>query len=233
MKKVLMVLMAAVLVALPSFVDAGYGGIGTNLLTRLEVSKDNATWVNYLAETNSGNQTLTVSPGDTLYFRLKTWNIGNNPASDIEFSATYTNPQYISALDPFSLTGAQNDLDGDVDNVYSLNAPPSGGTMTFNLNAVAKNTTDLAGFESGGVLLKVAAGTPDQTVILATVTITGIRVLGWWKDLLFPRAYADDAATTQVRIMVSNPPAVTPVVLPATGADSSSLLILPVAYLYR
>jgi len=88
MKKVVFVLMAAVLIALPSFTSAGYSSGGAMLLTRLEVSKDNTNWVNYLAEENSGDQTLTVLPGDTVYFRLKTWNTGDAPSINITFTGS-------------------------------------------------------------------------------------------------------------------------------------------------
>lgn len=236
MKKALFILMAAVLVALPSFTSAGFSSSGAMLLTRLEVSKDGTTWVNYLAETNSGGQTLTVSPGDTIYFRLKTWNTGGTPAINIEYSAAYTNPGGVDAFDPFH-PGVSDDSDGDAILFYVLNAPPdlTAGTTAFHLDGVADSTTETTGFQSGGMAAHIATSTPDQTVLLATVTITGAdEFIVWWKNLLFPRALADDAATTQARILVATPaPVPVPVVLPATGPDVSGLLLLPVSCLNR
>lgn len=234
MKKALFILMAAVLVALPSFTSAGFSNGGATLLTRLEVSKDGTTWVNYLAETNGGGQTLTVSPGDTIYFRLRTWNAGANPAVNITYTSSYSNPQFIDAWDPFH-PGVNDDLDADATFYYSLTGLPNmtAGTVSFDLDAVAPVSSETSGFQSGGMVARVAAGTPDQTVILATVIITGAGSIAWWKNWLFPRAYADDSATTQVRILVSNPPVVTPIVLPTTGPDASGLLLLPVSYLNR
>ena len=233
MKKVVFVLMAAVLIALPSFTSAGYSSGGAMLLTRLEVSKDNTNWVNYLAEENSGDQTLTVLPGDTVYFRLKTWNTGDAPSIDITFTGSYTNPGYIDALDPFH-PGVHDDLDGDATFYYALTGLPdmTAGTVSFDLDAVANGSTDLLNYQSGEMVARVAAGTPDQTVMLTTVIITGASQVAWWKKLLFPRAYADDSATTQVRILVSNPPAATAQMttqtLPVTGPDPIQLIMSPV-----
>ena len=233
MRKVLIVFLATVFVALPSFVSAGYSSGGAMLLTRLEVSKDNTNWVNYLAEENSGDQTLTVLPGDTVYFRLKTWNTGDAPSINITFTGSYTNPGYIDALDPFH-PGVHDDLDGDATFYYALTGLPdmTAGTVSFDLDAVANGSTDLLNYQSGEMVARVAAGTPDQTVMLTTVIITGASQVAWWKKLLFPRAYADDSATTQVRILVSNPPAATAQMttqtLPVTGPDPIQLIMSPV-----
>lgn len=222
MRKVIITLAAIALAVMPTFASAVFINSGAILLTRLEVSKDEVTWVNYLAETSSGNETFTVSPGDTVYFRLKTWDTGNAPAVNVTYSASYTNPQYIDALDPFH-AGNQDNLDGDIFH-YALSGLPdtTAGTLQFTLDAVANNSSDTANFESGGIVARVAAGTPDQTVILATIQITGssLVTINWWENLLFSHAYADSSATTQARILVSNPPvATTPAVtaLPATG----------------
>jgi len=233
----LIVFLAVVFIALPNLASAGYSnGGGALLLTRLEVSKDNSTWVNYLAETNSGGQTLTVSPGDTVYFRLKTWDTGDTPAINITYTASYTNPSYIDALDPFH-AGVNDDLDGnDPASYYALTGLPdaTAGTLTFDLDGVAVSS-EITGYESGGMVARVKAGTPDQTVILATVIITGASQVGfnWWQRL-FAHAYADSSATTQVRLLVSNPPAVaaTPT-LPVTGPDPIQLIMAPVMRLCR
>jgi len=226
MKKVVIALLAVVFSVFPSIASAGFISGGATLLTRLEVSKDNSTWVNYLAETDSGNQTLTVSPGDTIYFRLKTWDTGDTPAINITYSGVYTNPAGMDALSAFD-SGSTDDLDGDAILFYGLSGLPdmNAGTLSFYLDGVDNGTTDATGFQSGGMTGRIAAGTADQTVILATVTITGADLfIASWEKLLFPRAYADDQATTQVRMLVSNPPVVpqtTPAVqvLPATGSD--------------
>lgn len=226
MKKIIVGFLVAVFVALPSFVSAGYSANDGNiiLLTRLEVSKDNTNWVNYLAEENSGGQTLTVSPGDTVYLRLKTWNTGISPAVTVQYTGSYTNPQYIDALDPFH-AGVYDDLDGDTLFYYGLDSLPdlTAGTMSFHLDGVLQDTDDQAGYQGGEIVARVKAETPDQTVILATVQINSTDFVVWWKRLLFPRAYADDVATTQVRLLVSNPPAAAPATqtLPVTGPDSA------------
>ena len=53
----------------------------------------------------------------------------------------------------------------------------------------------------------VSSDTPDGTVILVTVAITQANPFGVaWLDRLTNRAYADDSATTQARILVQSPP---------------------------
>jgi len=211
MKKVLIVLGALFLaLAVPVyFTHAGFGeGGGYNLKTRLEVSFDNATWVNFLAEDNSGGATLTVAPGDTIYLRLKTWNEGILPGANTAFTGTFTNQQYLTNSTMFTGDGGgSGDLDGDTVNGYSMigggyNADT--GVAEFGLNAVANGSTEDVDFQSGGITSQIAATTPDQTVILVTVVVTSSNPVALL-DHLLPRAYADAFGTTQVRILVNDP----------------------------
>jgi hypothetical protein len=225
MRKVALVLLLAVsIVVLPKIVFASFNFGDVALETRLEVSKDNATWVNYLADSNSGNQTLTVSPGDTLYFRLKTWDTGLTPATNVRYGASFTNPSYIDSLDPFHI-GTNDDSDGD-GHPYTLTGTPdmTAGTFQFTLDNVASSSTETTNDESGAMVAGIDARTPDQTVFLVTVQITGIVELSnaSWLNNLSPKAYADSQATTQVRILVSNPALVsTPAVTASTPATAN------------
>lgn len=233
MKKIIFALMAAAFVALPSFVSAGYVAGGGNVVinTRLEASADNSTWVNYLAEENSGGQTLTVSPGDTIYLRLKTWNTGGMPAG-VEYTGTFTNPAYLDSPEMFSSgAGAKDDLDGDATYYYALTSfDTSSGVTLFTLDAIMNGSTVDANYQSGGITAQIKSDTPDQTEMLVTVQVTGADAYITWWQRLFTHAYADDAATTQVRILVSNPPAtaVTTPTLPVTGPDPIQLIMSPV-----
>jgi len=214
MKKIVaFVLIIAALVILPSFAFAGFNNTrGIVLQTRLEVSKDGTNWDNYVAETDPGNQTLTVSPGDTIFFRLKTWNTSEARGANILYTASYTNPQYIDRLDPFH-AGVGDDIDGDGSLYTITDTDPVAGTMHFSLDGVNGGTNETSGFESGGIAARISADAPDKAVILATVQITAAS--GSFNDYNYfsGRAYADDSATTQVRILISNP-SVTPSVTP-------------------
>jgi len=233
MKKIIVAALAAIFIALPSLVSAGYSGDDIMLMTRLEVSKDNSTWVNYLAEENSGDQILTVLPGDTVYLRLKTWNTGDSDAYNVSYTGDFTNPQYLSSSDMFtSGAGAKNDLDGDETYYYSMTSYSSTtGAAIFTLDGVVGSSTVDTNYQSGGITATVSSDTPDQTIMLVTVRITDIAGRGFtWRDLLFPRAHADDSATTQARILVSIPTTAAPVVptLPVTGPDPIQLIMSPV-----
>lgn len=209
MKKIVaFVLVVAAFVIVPSFAFAGFGSGGVNLQTRLEVSKDNTDWDNYDAEVNPGGQTLTVSPGDTIYFRLKTWDTGGMYAQNVQFNAGYTNPQYIASFDPFH-PGTQDDTDGN-GRAYVLGATdPIAGTMQFSISRINKNTSETTGYEGGEMVAHIASDVPDQAVITATVQIASMAPI---PDFNYSsgKVYADDQATTQARIIISNPPAVTP-----------------------
>jgi hypothetical protein len=204
MKKILMILAIVIGVAIiPSFVSAGFSPEGSDydLRTILEVSKDGITWLNYNAETNSGDQTLTITPGDIVYVRLKTWNVGDTDANNIQFTSSFTNPQYIDSFDAFN--GANDNLDGDEIYYHYEGVDTDTGEFQFSLDQALANTTEESGFQSGAVTMSVDSATPDQAVILVTVQIPTEQAT--FLDKLLPRVYADSNATTQVRIIVSNP----------------------------
>lgn len=213
MRKFLVVIVLAVLLmVVPNLVFAGYGDKAQmDLQTRLEVSKDNINWLNYDAETNPGNQTLTVSPGDTIYFRLTTDNYGTNQALDTQFEGNFNNPSYIESIDAFN--GAANDdidLDGrpyvldSIDNMTD--------TIYFHFDYIEagdslSRQSGLSFTQIGGISAKIGSLVPNQAVIMATVQIKNATIPEgvFLLDKLVSRAYADDQATTQVRILVYNP----------------------------
>lgn len=211
MKKILVIIVLTVLLmVVPNIVFAGYGDKpSVDIQTRLEVSKDNINWINFNSETNAGNQTLTVAPGDTLYFRLTTENFGDQRASGVQFLGSYTNPSYIESLNAFD--GANDDIDGDGRYYYITSTDQSAGTINFNFDYF-----EAAGYEGpynaqqiGVMGAKLSSTIPDQAEIIVTVTVNAgiIREDAFLFDKLFPRVYADDQGTTQVRILVSNPTA--------------------------
>lgn len=232
MKKIIIVLgVLALLLFVPIYIAyAGYGiGAGFNLKTRLEVSADNATWVNYLAEDNSGGDILTVSPGDTIYLRLKTWNEGGTAGEDTTFTGTFTNQQYLTNSTMFTgVGGGSGDLDED--GLYGYAMTGGGynsvtGIAEFLLTGVVNGSTDEVNFQTGGITSEISASTPDQTLITVTVIITGTNPELAWLNRLLPRAYADEFGTTEVRILVDNPPAdptPTPTPTPSASATDTS-----------
>lgn len=237
MRKFLIVLGVLFLVlAVPIYIThAGFGegGAGYNLKTRLEVSADNSTWANFLAEDNSGGATLTVAPGDTIYLRLKTWDEGILPGVNTTFTGTFTNQQYLTNSTMFTGPGGgSGDLDGDIVNGYSMTGGgynPVTGVAEFILNAVQNGSTENVNFQSGGITSQIATGTPDQTVIMVTVVINNTNPGVGWLDHFLERAYADNLGTTQVRILVNaNATSPTPTPTPApssttTAADEATL----------
>jgi len=223
-KKVLIVLASVLAVVLPTWVIAGFtGDLGVDLHTRLEGSSDNSTWLNYTAEDNPGDATLSVSAGDTVYLRLKTWDTSDTiVANSIVYSGTFTNPQYVNTPD-FLGTGTNDDLDGDGVLLYSLTSYDSGsGSAVFGLNGIYPSSTVDTDYESGGITFTTDPDTPDQTVILATVQITSAEEELWISRAprITDRALADDPSTTRVRILVNNPTA-TPTPTPTSTATAT------------
>jgi len=225
MKKVFVIFALSVLCStIPLGVFAGYSGGGDfELRSKLEVSKPGSDWMNYTAEDNPGNQTLSANAGDTVTFRLKVWDVTTTAAQNIVLASTITNPQYIETANIFDGTSTTNqDLDGDtVDySVTSMNSTT--GIGTFALEAVQASSSENANFESGTYTTKISGSTPDQTLIEVTITLTAadeLRMIG--KNNLLDKAYADEFGTTRVRILVQNPTTTTTTtVLPATGATS-------------
>jgi hypothetical protein len=212
MKKAAIIIIAVIsILGLSQIVGAGFAPEGQefDLRTRLEVSKDGSNWYNYTAESNPGNQTLTVSPGDTITMRLKTWDVGSEAATNIGYTSSFTNPSYFSAFYTFGDAGANADVDGDATLYYNAGTfDMSGGTFTFTLDGVDHNTTINSGEQSGQVTATIGDDAVDQGVILVTAQITDATeppVIVGFLDRLFPKALADAQATTQVRMIVSNP----------------------------
>lgn len=229
MRKLVFMLIVGLVVALiPASVLAGFGVVGTgiDLRTRLEVSNNGSDWYNYSAESNPGDQTLQVHPGDTVNFRIKMWNVGSTPADQITLSATTTNPQYIQTANIFDGSATTNqDLDGD-GLVYAVTSfDPVAGTGTFshdgvNIGTIEAGTTNN---EGGTYTTTISSSAPDQTLIEVTMRITGAEEAQRFNLMhLLDRAYADEYATTIVRILVVNQPAAAPA-LPSTGANQSKV----------
>ncbi len=226
MKKVFIVVMLGMLCSLiPLGVFAGYSGTGDfELRTKLEVSKPGSDWMNYTAEDNPGNQTLSVNAGDTVTFRLKVWDVTSTAAQDIALATTVTNPQYIETANIFDGSSTTDeDLDGDTLDYSVTSFDSTAGTGTFALDAVAASGSENTGFESGTYTTKISGSTPDQTLIEVTITLTAANNLRFLsRSSLLDRAFADDLGTTKVRILVQNPTptATATTVLPATGAKN-------------
>lgn len=236
LKKILVLIIALELVLIIPlyFVRAGYVPLpGIEIQSRLEVSSDNTNWVNYVAEDNSGNQTLTVTPGSTIYFRIKAWNTGDANAGMVNMSSTFTNPSYLTNSS-FLSTSEEQDLDGD--STPYLPSPfgyvAETGTADFTLLFAQANSTVDSNFQSSTMAFQTSASTPEQTVILATIQVTSAGPWLVWLDKLVNRAHADANGTSQARILVANPaatPTSTPTptssaaavvsTLPATGPD--------------
>ena len=212
------------------FVYAGYveEGESFEVKSRLEVSSDNATWVNYSAEENSGNETLTVAPGGNIYWRIKTWNSGEATAGATTFNGTFVNGRFIQDLSLFSCDDSIGDCNldaADPSGIYTVTEELNANTFSFAIPSISQGTTVDEGFESGGFSATIAADTPDQSEVTLTVTIAGSEQFISLLDRIVSRAHADELATTTVRILVQAPAAAatatatTLTTLPATGSD--------------
>jgi hypothetical protein len=206
MKKLLVALiMGLALIVAPSFVSAGFIGLGNfDLRTRLEVSRDQIYWYNYNAETNPSGGVLNALAGDTLYFRFKSWNVGLLGAVDVAFSGTVDGTEYFEAFDPFEggIVGTNPDLDGDAKDYNFVSADLEEGTFEFSIESLSANTWEASGSQNGIMVANLDAAAPSDTEITVTVQIDSATDEAVFNNLWLPRAYADEQATSVVKIAI-------------------------------
>jgi hypothetical protein len=193
----------------PFRTKANITGGGVDAGAKLEVSKDGgATWYNYTADSNPGNQTLTAKPGDTLTFRGKVWNEGVNTAVNLTLSGIIDHPEY------FDMTGAFYDDDEDRDLV------PYAGTIGENIITLSEIHYNSANenfhYEGGTFQATLKNDVPDQTVITGTFEIKNISVIVYNQPgfNVVPKTLAQFSgqAVSTVRILADNK-------LPQTGVN--------------
>ncbi len=206
-----------VLAILPGVVMAGYTkpGYDYEIIDRLDVARaaEPTAWANYSAETNSGGQTMLVNPGDIVYFRFKSWNLGGNTwASYAGNSTNYSSFEYFDAFDSFAPTAfdpspldvrATNpDEDGD-DNDYRYSSH-SGSSFSFWFNDLGIETSEEVGYQSGIMEAKVSNAAEVGTVIAVTIAVDGGMENTMNANFLMPTTYADEYSTTQVQLVVTD-----------------------------
>ncbi|MDD5606776.1 MAG: hypothetical protein PHN37_02875 [Candidatus Pacebacteria bacterium] len=179
-------------------------GDGIIVGIRIDVSKDGGnTWYNYMADENPGNQTLTVSPGDTLIFRGTSWNAGALDAG-VAFEGIITNTEYIDTFNAFE--GGNEDVDGTgaFYTLNGINVVNDSMIMAIGLETHLDTTKDENDPELGSITLTLTDNIPDQTVITGTFELLG--AVPYLVFNPFSTAYAQGAlAESTVRILVENP----------------------------
>jgi len=138
-----------------------------DLKIKLEASIDNGlTWHNYSGTTNPKGESITASPGDTVFIRLKTWNENaTHTATNVQLLGAYTNTKYIASG---SCTNTDQDGNG---------TEYSGGLATAGLGVGAidlgANGSETANYESAIFIAKLKKSFPiGRTVIIGRITIT-------------------------------------------------------------
>lgn len=187
----------------PKLASAVYNGGGTEINMRMDVSTDGTNWYNFTGDPADGNQTLTANAGDTLIFRLSTWNTGDNPALNLEFQAGINNVDYLEFANDFY----DDDYDNN-DNAYSGNFA---GAIT--LPDIAANLLQ-EDAETGLLRVVIKDNIPNNTLLQGSIELTGIDIIG-----LLPTAYAQGLTESDFRILVRNTGNMEE--LPITGPDSS------------
>ena len=187
---------------------------GVDLKFKIEGSTDNATWVNYSGTDFAGGQTITASPGDVIYWRVKIWNEGPQRALTIDNEAAYINDSYIELIDITNM-----DLDGD-EREYD------GG----DLDQVNEGTSEDTGYQgvSGSITLKNSFPEGETAIVFGGyVADYTAGALGFAPMPLVSRALAVGVnKSSAIRIVVNTTPlannttvATAPVIttLPQTG----------------
>lgn len=199
---------------------AGAGEVdGVDLHIKVEGSADHgATWFNFSASEpgEADNQTITVSPGEQIEFRVKVWNTGVLfRAANVDIAGSVTNAGYVSALD---LTAS------DFIGFLSLN----GGAGTAVL--VQAGSTEDANFQEVQGTIQLAATFPvGQTLLVGNVNIVDYdpQALGFnpsrfiAQTLGFKRAFAlgvDRASALRIAVNVA---------APGGGGSSSGTKVTP------
>ena len=193
----------------PFKTEANIIGGGVNVGAKVEVSKDNgATWYNYTADTNAGNQTLTANAGETLIFRGKVWNAGLNMPVNLVLSGIIDYPEY------FNMTGSFYNDDEDGNGVHYTG---TFGSTTIGLPQILiAEGGENSNYEGGTFVATLKSDVPDQTVITGMFRVDSLSLIAYNKSPLnfVPKALAQfqGTAISTVRILVNNK-------LPQTGAN--------------
>lgn len=186
-----------------------------DLYVRVEGSLDNgATWHNFQSTVDGGNESLTISGGDTLLIRVKTWNetVGRQ-TTGAEITASLSDSDYISNVELIS-------LDDDTDsNEYSGNVWSGGGTATID---IMPGDVD-SGYQSITAEVTFAENIPAGYSMTGSVTITDEGTSGPYLTFnpFIKRVLANGLnRVSSIRIITADatttPPATT---LPETGAN--------------
>lgn len=241
MKKLISTILALLVfvpsVALASITDTIEGEVDLtyDITIRLDVSKDNgATWHNYDAEENPGEETLTINGGDELLFKIQLWNSGNAPVANIIIENTVSQPDYLI----FNNTFVDSDEDKNLINCFA--GDPFGNIF---LPFVLMPVEDLElGYESATFSAKVKEDVPASAEISFVYEVNSEELyFGGRIDFAGQDIFAQNptgTAISEVRTITPEPEILGaidgPTVLAATGGSNNtatSLWIFLVSFL--
>lgn len=180
-----------------------------NIGTRVEVSKDGgSSWASFDSSDATGlgeGQTLVVSPGDILIFKVRVWNEGYDNALNVVGVGTRENFTFLSDI---SGVFDNPDEDGDSTDITG------GGVDTINIDILASGGSASSGYQSATFTGKVKSDIPDGTVVKVHYEITSAdfpEILNFSPSVfwafLIPVVHADDdgTAVTEARAIANNP----------------------------
>ncbi len=219
MKKIFVALtLSMVLAIMPGIVSAGYSYGDYDIRNKLEVARaeDQTTWANFSAETNSGGQTMLVNPGDVVYFRFKTWNVGEGDNNGgVTYDNIFTNPELFEYFDAFQSFGPEMlgysplevatnpDEDGDEEAFVFFSEDFEAGQSSFYINTILGETSESSGYQSGIMEAKIADDATVGETILVTISVEEPPENAY-NNFWQPRALADALSTTQVKLRVTD-----------------------------
>ncbi|RJO60257.1 hypothetical protein C4544_05810 [candidate division WS5 bacterium] len=222
------ILMASVFF-IPVVATAVYNdGNGTILGVKMEVCKkavcEESDWVTYETDGSGPQNTLLVSPGDTIKFRASSWNEGTNDVNPT-YNALITNAAVFSDISAFE--GVNDDVDNN-GNFYSLIDGQTTGNdyaMAIDIENDLFTTSNADNPEVGELSATVRTDydIPDQTAVDVTFNIVAADPL-LAKIPLIGKAYAAGLTESKAKIIISNPDNTQPVEnlpaeLPRTGTN--------------
>lgn len=190
---------------------------------RVLVSKDGTNWLNY-SNSNSESptgQTLTVNPGDKIYFKGEVWNAGETDINPL-IIAYIKNAKYLQDIGAFDNAEGDDDLDNDGINYMVLGTDTTDEYVVMGLAfSVPLTAVPPVGTQSGMIQATVKSDVPPNTLIEGVFVLVANNNIG--PNGINPQdAFTDGMEQMPEKGKVhvlANEVSGAPVQLPRTGTD--------------
>lgn len=232
LSKLLMLFYAVMLIS-PIPAGAVFNDLTGSVGVRVLVSKDGTNWINYY-NTNSENptgQTLTVNPGDKIYFKGEVWNAGETDVNPGIF-ACIKNAKYLQDIGAFDNASGDDDLDNDGIHYDVMANIVTEEYVAMPLQFSAPLTVDpVVGTQSGMIEATVKSDVPPNTVIEGIFALFTNNIVG--PNGINPQDGFTDALDMvpergTVRIL-ANEVSQMPVQLPRTGTNNITFYVMSIS----